>query len=154
MKVFRLTPAELLAEMQPFEEADQFGKLLPASFDAVLAMLTWHDFYYVDEKNGWPEIDEKAMVGKLCNALKPGAVLGLADHVAMPGSDPLQTAQKLHRIDPGRIRKDLESGCFRLEGELDVLRNPADDLTQPMFAQGIRGKTDRVVYKFRKVAAE
>ena len=53
-----------------------------------------------------------------------------------------------------RIRKDLEGGCFRFEGEIDVLRNPEDDLGQPMFAQGIRGKTDRVVYKFRKVAAE
>lgn len=128
--------------------------LPPNSFDAALAMLTWHDFYYVDKENGWPKIDEKLMVGKLCNALKPGAVLGLTDHVAVTSSDPSVTAQNLHRIDPDQIRKDLESGCFRFEGEIDVLRNPADDLTQPMFAQGIRGNTDRVVYKFRKVAAE
>lgn len=124
------------------------------SFDAALVMLTWHDFYFVDEENGWPEIDTSLVVGKLCNALKPGAVLGMTDHVALPGSDPVNTAQNLHRIDPDRIRADLERSCFRFEAELDVLRNPADNLTRPMFAQGIRGKTDRVIYKFRKFAAE
>ena len=117
-------------------------------------MLTWHDFYYVDQENGWPPIDEALMVDTLCFALKPGAVLGLSDHVAVTGSDPTDTAQNLHRIDPERIRKDLESGCFRYEGEIDALRNPRDDHTRPMFAQGIRGNTDRVIYKFRKVAAE
>lgn len=138
---------------QVLAEANELD-LPPGSFDAALAMLTWHDFYYVDEENGWPAIDESMLVGKLCNALKPGAVLGLTDHVALPDSDPSKTAQHLHRIDPDRIRKDLENGCFRFEGEIDALRNPADDLSQPMFAQGIRGNTDRVVYKFRKVAAE
>jgi predicted methyltransferase len=129
-------------------------ELPPNSFDAALAMLTWHDFYYVDEENGWPAIDRELVVEMLCNALKPGAILGLTDHVALPGSDPEETARDLHRIDPQRIREDLESGCFRFEGEIDALRNPADDLTRPMFAEGIRGKTDRVVYRFRKVAAE
>ena len=129
-------------------------ELSPNSFDAALAMLTWHDFYYVDEENGWPAIDRRLVVGMLCNALKPGAILGLTDHVALPGSDPEETARDLHRIDPQRIREDLESGCFRFEGEIDALRNPADDLARPMFAEGVRGKTDRVVYRFRKVAAE
>ena len=36
-------------------------------------MLTWHDFYYLDEENGWPPIDEDRMVETLCTALKPGA---------------------------------------------------------------------------------
>lgn len=144
----RLTNVErILAEANELD--------LPAnSFDAALVMLTWHDFYYVDEENGWPEIDQGLVVGELCSALKPGAILGLTDHVALSGTNPSVTAQELHRIDPEQIRKDLESGCFHFEGELDALRNTEDDLTQPMFAEGIRGKTDRVVYKFRKVAAE
>ena len=57
----------------------------------------------------------------------------------------------LHRIDPKRIRDDLGGTCFRYEGEISVLRNPGDPLDQPMFAPGIRGRTDRVVYKFRRV---
>ena len=124
---------------------------LPANtFDAALAMLTWHDFYYLDEENDWPAIDETALVQKLCDALKPGAVLGLSDHAAVSGSIPEESGQALHRIDPQRIRSDLAGSCFEYEGEIKVLRNPDDDLSQPMFAQGIRGRTDRVVYKFRR----
>jgi len=130
-------------------EADQL-ELPENTFDAAVAMLTWHDFYYMDEENGWPAIDETALVGKLCKALKPGAVLGITDHVAAAGSDPDETAQALHRIDPQRIRDGLSGTCFAYEGEIEVLRNPQDDISQPMFAQGVRGRTDRIVYKFRR----
>ena len=130
-------------------EADELD--LPANtFDAALAMLTWHDFYYLDEENGWPAIDQAALMQKLCSALKPGAVLGLTDHVAAGGSNPQESGQALHRIDPQRIKDDLAGSCFEYEGEINVLRNPDDDLSQPMFAQGVRGRTDRVVYKFRR----
>lgn len=149
----RFQEGRLTNVRQLLAEADDLD-LPPNSFDAVLAMLTWHDFYYVDEENGWPAIDAGRMVAELCNALKPGAILGLTDHVAASGSDPTETAQSLHRIDPARIKDDIESGCFRFEGEINVLRNPRDDLAQPMFAQDIRGNTDRVVFKFRKVSAE
>lgn len=132
-------------------EADEL-ELPDRHFDAALAMLTWHDFYYLDEENGWPAIDEKGMVSKLCAALKPGGVLGVTDHVAAPGSDPETSAQQLHRIDPARIRQDLEAGCFTFEGEINALRNPADDHQKPMFDPSIRGRTDRVVYRFRKKA--
>lgn len=139
--------SQLVAEANELDFSGQ-------SFDLALVMLTWHDFYYVDPENGWPEIDAAAMVSTLCAALKPGGVLGLTDHVAEAGSDPAQTGQQLHRIDPARITEDLEAGCFRFEGEIDVLRNPDDDRTQSMYAEGIRGKTDRIVYKFRKVLSE
>lgn len=130
-------------------EADAL-ELPENTFDATLIMLTWHDFYYLDEENGWPPIDEKALISNLCNAMKPGAVLGLTDHVAAEGSNPEESAQNLHRIDPGHIKADLEGSCFEYEAELKVLRNPEDDHGQPMFAEGIRGRTDRVVYKFRR----
>lgn len=130
-------------------EADQL-KFPENTFDAALAMLTWHDFYYLDVENGWPEIDETAMVNTLCRALKPGAVMGISDHVAVSGSEPTETAQNLHRIDPQQIKDDLTAGCFEFEGEISVLRNPGDDHSLPMFAEGIRGRTDRVVYRFRR----
>lgn len=120
-------------------------------FDAALAMLTWHDFYYLDEENGWHAIDAPALITKLCSALKPGAILGISDHVAAAGSDTRESAQNLHRIDPERIKADLSGGCFKFEGEINALQNPDDDHTKPMFAKGIRGRTDRVVYKFRKM---
>ena len=130
-------------------EAD--GIELPSNtYDAALAMLTWHDFYYLDVENGWQAIDETALTQKLCGALKPGAVLGITDHTAAAGSDPAESAQTLHRIDPSRIKADLEGTCFEYEGEISVLRNPGDDLSQPMFAEGLRGRTDRIVYKYRR----
>jgi predicted methyltransferase len=130
-------------------EADEL-ELPENSFDAVLAMLTWHDFYYLDQENGWPAIDEAVLVQKLCGSLKPGAVLGVTDHIAAGGANPEESGQNLHRIDPQRIRDDLAGDCFEFEGEIKVLRNAQDDLREPMFAQGIRGRTDRVVYKFRR----
>jgi predicted methyltransferase len=130
-------------------EADDL-ELPENTYDAALAMLTWHDFYYLDVENGWQAIDETTLVEKLCSALKPRAVLGITDHSAAAGSIPAESAQALHRIDPNQIKADLEGTCFEFEGEINVLRNPDDDLSQPMFAQGQRGRTDRVVYKFRR----
>jgi len=124
--------------------------LPPASVDAVIASLTWHDFYNADPEQGWPAIDEPLLTTKLCAALKPGGVLGVIDHVAAAGSDPHETAMKLHRIDPERIKADLADSCFIFEGEISVLRNPDDDLGIPMNDPAIKGKTDRVVYKFRR----
>jgi predicted methyltransferase len=126
---------------------------LPAqSFDAAFAILTWHDFYVVDPENGWPAIDAAALTTKLCDALKPGAVLGVIDHVANSGSDSVESAEKLHRIDPSRIKADLEGTCFVYEGELNVLRNSTDDHEKPVTDPSVRGKTDQVMFRFRKKA--
>jgi len=133
-------------------EADEL-ELQSNRFDAALVMLTWHDFYYLDIENGWPAIDGAALVQKLCGALKPGAVLGITDHVAVAGSNPRESAQALHRIDPQRIQADLDGTCFEFDAEISVLRNPQDPLDIPMSAPEIRGKTDRVVYKYRRKQA-
>jgi len=130
-------------------EADSLN-LAPAKFDAAIAILTWHDFYYLDPENGWPAIDEPGLTEKLCASLKPGAVLGIIDHVAVAGSDTRETAQTLHRIDPARIKADLEGSCFELVAESTILRNPADDLSKPMFDPAVRGKTDRVMLKYAR----
>ncbi|MDX1554691.1 MAG: methyltransferase domain-containing protein [Xanthomonadales bacterium] len=144
----RGTPANvqsLIAEANDLE--------LPEShYDAVMAVLTWHDFYYVDPENGWPAIDAEGMVRKLCRTLKPGGVLGVVDHAAESGADVRETAQNLHRIDPARVRSDLQGDCFEYTGEIGILANPRDDHSLPMFDEGIRGQTDRFVYRFRKIS--
>ncbi|HKJ17662.1 MAG TPA: hypothetical protein VJ984_09960, partial [Xanthomonadales bacterium] len=125
-------------------------KLDEGKYDAALAILTWHDFYYVDPDIGWGKIDSGFMVETLCHALKPGAVLGIVDHVAEPGGDVWETAQTLHRIDPERIKSDLKGSCFEFEAEADFLRNPNDDYSINMYNEKVRGKTDRVVYRYRR----
>jgi predicted methyltransferase len=122
----------------------------PASFDAALALLTWHDFYFSDPENGWPAVDRPALLDTLCAALKPGAVLGVSDHVAEAGSNPALSGERLHRIDPALLRSDIEGDCFEYEGELQVLRNPSDDHLSSVFDESVRGRSDRVVYRFRR----
>lgn len=145
----RYSESRLQNVEQVVAEADDL-QLPDAGFDAVLAILTWHDFYYSDASFNWHEIDEAALVRKLCSATKPGAVLGIIDHVAMAGADPRKAGQELHRVDPSRIKQDLEGSCFEFVAEAKFLRNPADQLDKVAMDPAVRGKTDQVIYKFRR----
>jgi len=132
--------------------------LEPSHFDTILMVLAFHDLYYVTEDDTWPAIEVPRILSALYDGLKPGGVVGIVDHVgnAMTprGSvDEIRTAvNAVHRIDPAIIKADMEAAGFVLEAESNLLRNPEDDLDKPMWAEGIRGKTDRVVYRFRKPA--
>jgi len=119
------------------------------SLDATLMILAMHDFYYEDQDNNWPKVDVNALLVELCSAMKPGAVLGVVDHVAEPGSG-IRDVQTLHRIEPAYIRQQFSESCFEYSGESNVLRNTSDDYSKSMYAEGIRGKTDRFVYKFNR----
>jgi len=82
--------------------------------------------------------------------LKPGGVVVIVDHVALPGSSAAQTADALHRIDPAIARREMEAAGFKFDGESDALRNSADTHTATVFDPSIRGRTDQFVYRFRK----
>jgi predicted methyltransferase len=134
---------------QVIVEADDL-QLPGSSFDATLAILTWHDFYYGDEKFNWADVDESKLVSKLCNSMKPGAVLGIIDHVAEAGADPESSGEDLHRVDPQRIKDDLAGSCFELEAEAPFLHNPEDQLKKAAMDPAVHGKTDRVIFKYRR----
>lgn len=118
-------------------------------FDAILMILSFHDTYWISPENNWPEIDRPALLAELFAALQPGGVLGVVDHQAIPGS-PGATGGTVHRIDQAIVVRDLEQAGFVLEAASDVLRNPDDDHSKGVFDEGIRGKTDRFVLRFRK----
>lgn len=120
-----------------------------ASFDAIMMILAYHDIYYVDPDNGWPEIDGPRFVETLYNGLRPGGILAVVDHYAAPGS-PSETGNTLHRIDPDIVTAELQAAGFVLEAKSDVLRNMDDDHSVNMGAPEVRGKTDRFVFRFRK----
>ena len=138
----RLAQAEIIVS-----EVDKL-ELEENSLDAALLVLTWHDFLYEDVEHGWQPINEALLMDKLCAAMKPGAVLGLIDHVANHGGEPGQVAQDLHRVDPQVVRDTFEKSCFSLRAEADFLRNSDDDHTLAVFDPAIRGKTDRFIFKF------
>ena len=58
--------------------------------------------------------------------------------------------RRTHRIDPATVRADFERAGFVFDGEIELLRNPADDHTKNVFDPAIRGRTDRFVYRFRR----
>lgn len=120
-----------------------------ATFDVVLMTDVYHDVYLVDEKNGWSRVDAPKMLATIYSSMRPGAVLGVVDHVAAPGVS-LEQAAALHRIDPDLLRRDLQAAGFAFDGQSDVLRNPADDGSRPVFDPAIRGQTNQVVYRFRR----
>ncbi len=124
-------------------------KLPAARFDAALMTDVYHDVYYVDEKAGWPRIDGPRLLAEVFQSLKPGGLLGVVDHAAVPGAPP-ETANVLHRIDPALLKRDITAAGFVLDGESDILINPQDDRTKSAFDPSVQGRTDQVVLRFRK----
>jgi len=72
------------------------------------------------------------------------------DHVAAAGSDPAESVEKMHRIDPAAVKRTLEQAGFKFDGEDDSLKNPADDHSKMVFDPSIRHRTDQFIYRFRK----
>ena len=131
--------------VSPFETPD-----LPADkYDFMLINLDYHDVYWESAKYGIPRMDPDQWLKTVYAAMKPGAVVGVVDHVANPG-DTRATVEKLHRIDPETVKADFKRAGFQLVGSSDMLRNPVDDHSLLVFDPNIRGKTDRFVLKFRK----
>lgn len=125
-------------------------KLAANSLDAALFVMSYHDVYYTPRSYKAPMGNAPEMVGALFDALKPGGVVVVEDHVAQAGSDPADTVQKLHRIDPDAVKRVFEQAGFKFDVEDNSLRNPADDHTKLVFDPAIRHKTDQFIYRFRK----
>lgn len=144
----RYTPGRLANVQRVYAENNEL-ELTPGRFDAVLMIDAYHDIYLEDEEGGWKKIDGPKLMAELYTGMKPGGVLGVVDHVAAAGSPP-ETGGTLHRIDPELLKKEIVAAGFVFEAQSDVLRNPKDDHTKPIFDASIRGRTDQVVFRFRR----
>ncbi|MGH8195280.1 MAG: class I SAM-dependent methyltransferase [Woeseiaceae bacterium] len=112
-------------------------------FDAAITALNFHDVY-----NGYGQEATTAFLQAIYAVLKPGGVFGITDHVGIAGAD----NEALHRIEKAKVIEAVVAAGFEADGESDVLANAADDHTQQVFSDAIRGKTDRFVLRFRKPA--
>jgi predicted methyltransferase len=118
-----------------------------------LFVMSYHDAYWRPKDGSFDRTSPAQLLSKLYEALKPGGVVVVQDHVARAGGDPAVDADKLHRIDPALVRRDFEQAGFTFDGSSDVLAHPDDDHTRLVFDETIRGKTDQFVYRFRKPMA-
>jgi predicted methyltransferase len=119
------------------------------TFDFVMLHMVYHDLYWESEKYKVPRTDPAAFLRALYTATKPGGIVGVVDHVALPG-DTRATVEKMHRIDPATVRADFKAAGFVLEAESPLLHVAEDDHTKLVFDPAVRGHTDRFVFRFRK----
>ncbi|MBD8872521.1 class I SAM-dependent methyltransferase [Rhodanobacter sp. DHB23] len=117
---------------------------VPAKVDLAFTVQNYHDLHDVTDPAGVAKFDKQVY-----DALKPGGLFVIVDHVAPAGSGLADTGT-LHRIDPAAVKQEVEAAGFVFDGESDALRNPADPHTAKVFDPSIRGHTDQFIYRFRK----
>ncbi|WP_199096999.1 class I SAM-dependent methyltransferase [Dyella sp. ASV21] len=118
---------------------------LPEPVDLIFTSQNYHDLH--DPFMGSPDIAK--LDRGLFEALKRGGRLIVLDHAATAGSG-LRNTDDLHRIDPATAKAELLAAGFQLDGESDVLHNPADDHTLGIRDPSLRGHTDRFLLRLRK----
>jgi len=112
-------------------------------FDAAITALNFHDIYNNRGAEG-----TVAFLKTVDALLKPGGVFGIIDHVGIAGAD----NAALHRVELAAVIETAEAAGFIIEGQSNLLGNDSDDHSQRVFADGVRGQTDRFLVKLRKPA--
>jgi predicted methyltransferase len=118
---------------------------VPERLDVIWTAQNYHDLH--DTFMG--PADVAALNQRFFDALKPGGLYLVIDHVAEAGSG-LRDTESLHRIDPKRLRREIEAAGFEFDAQSNALRNRSDDHKKSVFDPDVRGRTDQVVYRFRK----
>ncbi len=115
----------------------------PGQFDAAFTALNLHDIYNKSGKEG--AVGAMKLVFEL---LKPGGFLGVIDHHGAANQD----NKELHRMQKKDAIDVLTAAGFVVEGDSELLAVPGDDMSKSVFAEEIRGKTNRFLLKVRRPA--
>ena len=97
-----------------------------------------HDFFYRDGRD-----DAVRFLQAIRKALKPDGVLGLTDHVGLPGED----NSDLHRLQPTIARELLTEAGFDVVATSDLFANPRDDHRLMVYDERVYRQTDRFFFK-------
>lgn len=116
---------------------------VPMPADVVWTSENYHDFH-----NG-PNANIAGLNAAAFAALKPGGVYYIEDHAAAKGAG-ITVTSTLHRIEPAAVISEVEAAGFKLDGQSDLLANPADPHDKAVFDPSIRGKTDKFALRFKK----
>ena len=120
-------------------EYDDLG--LEGTVDVAFLGNLLHDFYRRDGREG-----AVALLQYIHATLKPGGVLGITDHIGVPGAD----NHRLHRIEPDVARALLQEAGFVVEAESDLLASAGDNHTLMVYNDAIYLRTDRFLFRARK----
>ena len=118
----------------------------PQPVDVVFTAQNYHDYH--DKFMG--PVDMAKFNKEVFDALKPGGVYVVVDHVANAGD--AGATEDQHRIDPEVVKKEVLAAGFVLDGSSDALKNPADDHKAAVFDPKIQGHTDQFIFRFKKPA--
>jgi predicted methyltransferase len=143
----RFTEGRLPNVEQRLVEAS-YMNLPPKSVDLAVIVMAYHDVYWIEEKQGWPEINTAGFLDSVKRMLKPGGKLLIVDHNAAAGTGK-EVAGKLHRLNEQWARQSLTAAGFVFEKSFDGLRNPNDPLDKMVYDPAVKGKTDRYVHLYR-----
>jgi predicted methyltransferase len=145
-EAFNSTHPNVSIVVSPFEAPD-----LPKSYaDWVILNDNYHDTYWQNAERHLPQMDPNAFLKAVYASMKPGATIGVIDHVANPNNDTRATVEKYHRIDPNVVKADFKRAGFTFVGSSNLLRNAADDHATEVHDAKIVGKTDRFIFLFKK----
>jgi predicted methyltransferase len=108
--------------------------------DAAITALNLHDVY--NGQGG--EAAAVAFAKGVYDALKPGGVFGVIDHVGIAG----QNNAQFHRIQVVQAKDVLTKAGFTIEAESDMLHDAADDHTKRVF--DMARHTDQFLIRARK----
>ncbi len=117
----------------------------PEPLDAIITVMNYHDLFLPSFPEGTAEAASQA----LFDALRPGGVLIVADHLALGGSG-AEAADSVHRMDSALALETLEAAGFVLEEESDLYTRPDDPRDVSVFDESIRGSTDQFLWRLRK----
>jgi predicted methyltransferase len=116
------------------------AKGIVSQADGAVTALNLHDLY--NGQNG--EAAAVAFAKGVYDALKPGGVFGVIDHVGIAGQD----NASFHRMQVAQAKDVLTKAGFRIEAESNILANPADDHTKGV--RDMARHTDQFLIRARK----
>jgi predicted methyltransferase len=125
-----------------------YMNIAPGSVDLAVIVMGYHDVYWIEEKEGWPEINADGFLDSIKRMLKPGGKLLIVDHNAAAGTGK-EIAGKLHRLNEDWSKKSLVAHGFVFEKSYDGLRNSKDQFDKMVYDAAVKGKTDRYVHLYR-----
>ena len=119
------------------------------SVDMIFLSLIIHHLHYAEESGEAMPERSAGIYADIRRILKPGGTFAIIEHKAPDGTSREQSAA-WHRISEDVMVADVTSAGFTLDGSNEEIHNnPSDDQENTWFETGLRGKTTRLVHRYK-----